>query len=72
MVDRLRGDEFKRKLSAADQQRLRDFIDGLRSSQPRGTPGSTLTQFAGILSEEAVDEMMLAIEEGCERIDGEA
>jgi hypothetical protein len=59
------------KLGAADQQRVMDFLRALGSAKPRGTPGSDLTRFAGTLSEESVDEMMAAIEDGCERIDDE-
>jgi predicted CopG family antitoxin len=59
------------KLGAADQQRVMDFLRALGSAKPRGTAGSDLTRFAGTLSEESVDEMMAAIEEGCERIDDE-
>jgi len=59
------------KLGAADQKRVMDFVRALRSAEPRGTPGSELTRFAGTLSEGSVDEMMAAIEDGCERIDDE-
>jgi hypothetical protein len=59
------------KLGAADQQRVMDFLRALGSARPRGTPGSDLTRFAGTLSQESVDEMMAAIEDGCERIDDE-
>jgi hypothetical protein len=64
----LRGLE---KLDAADQKRVVEFVRALGSAEPRGTPGSDLTRFAGILSEGSVDEMMAAIEDGCERIDDE-
>jgi hypothetical protein len=59
------------KLDAADQERVMDFVRALRSAEPHGTPGSELTRFAGILSKGSVDEMMAAIEDGCERIDDE-
>jgi hypothetical protein len=59
------------KLGAADQRRVMDFVRALSSAEPRGTPGSELARFAGVLSEEAVDEIMAAIDDGCERIDDE-
>jgi hypothetical protein len=59
------------RLGAADQQRVMDFVRALRSAEPRGTPGSELTRFAGTLSAESIDEMMAAIDDGCERIDDE-
>jgi hypothetical protein len=57
------------KLRAADQRRVMDFVHALSSAEPQGTAGSELARFAGLLSERAVDEMMAAIEDGCERID---
>ncbi len=59
------------RLGAADQERVRDFLRALGSADPRGTPGAELTRFAGALPEESINEMMVAIEEGCERIDDE-
>jgi hypothetical protein len=59
------------KLGAADQRRVMDFLRALGSARPRGTRGSDLTRFAGTLSEESADKMMAAIEDGCERVDGE-
>ena len=59
------------KLGVADQKRVMDFVRALRSAEPQGTPGSELAPFAGSLSERSVDEMMAAIEDGCERIDDE-
>ncbi len=59
------------KLDTADQKRVMDFVRALGSGEPRGTHGSELTRFAGILPEESIDEMMAAIEDGCERIDDE-
>lgn len=66
------------KLDAADQQRVMDFVRALVSIElrgtpgaERGTPGAELARFSGALSEESVDEMMAAIEDGCERIDDE-
>lgn len=57
------------KLGAADQKRVIDFVRELGAARARGTPGADLAGFAGILSEGAVDEIMAAIEDGCERID---
>ncbi|MCX7926006.1 MAG: hypothetical protein N2554_09380 [Fimbriimonadales bacterium] len=36
---------------------------------PRGTPGYKLAELAGSLSDEAAEEMLTAIEEGCEQVD---
>lgn len=38
-------------------------------NKPKGTPGKDLLRFAGTISAEDADEMMRAIEEGCERIE---
>jgi hypothetical protein len=59
------------KLGAADQKRVMDFVRALGTAEARGTPGSELIRFAGTLPEDSVDEMMAAIEDGCERIDDE-
>ena len=59
------------KLGAADQKRVMDFMRALNSATPRGTRGSELIRFAGALPDRSVDEMMAAIEDGCERIDDE-
>jgi hypothetical protein len=57
------------KLGAADEKRVMDFVHALSSAVRRGTAGSALDRFAGTLPERSVDEIMAAIEEGCERID---
>lgn len=59
------------KLGAANQKRVIDFLRGLNSAELHGIPGSELARFAGTVSERSVDEMMAAIEDGCERIDDE-
>jgi hypothetical protein len=59
------------KLGAADQRRVMDFVRALSSAKRRGTPGSELTRFVGTLPDGSADEMIAAIEDGCERIDGE-
>jgi hypothetical protein len=57
------------KLGAADQQRVMDFVRALGATPPKGTPGAALSRFSGVLDKESVDEMLAAIEDGCERID---
>jgi hypothetical protein len=46
------------------------FVRSLRTVARRGTPGSVLLQFAGGISIEDVESMREAIENDCERIDG--
>lgn len=45
----------------------------IRPAEPtpllRGTPGAEIVQLAGILPDEDAEQMLRAIEEGCERID---
>ncbi len=52
------------------QRRVLDFARSLALSPPRGTTGKQLLHFAGILTDEEARAMTEAIEEGCERIDG--
>ncbi|MGD0898471.1 MAG: hypothetical protein ABR915_11585 [Thermoguttaceae bacterium] len=56
-------------LPPAKQQRVLDFARALAESAPRGVPGNNLLDLCGILPAEDAQEMMQAIEEGCERID---
>jgi len=57
------------QLPLAKQQRLLDFARALAESAPQGVPGNNLLDLCGILPAEDAEEMMQAIEEGCERID---
>ena len=51
------------------QKQVLLFAKNLKSSAPCGTPGSELLRFSGTISDEDAQEMMKAIEEGCEQID---
>ncbi len=56
-------------LSAAEQMRLLVLARDLRSATPKGTPWSEIKHLAGTLPAEDAQEIMTAIEEGCEHID---
>ena len=51
------------------QHQVLTFVRSLRTTAGRGTPGSSLLQFAGGISIEDIDSMREAIENDCERID---
>ena len=51
------------------QEQVLSFVKNLKSATPQGTPGRELLRFAGTISDEDAQDMMKAIEEGCERID---
>ena len=60
------------QLPADAQARVVDFARTLaKSPKPKkvGTPGKELLRFAGTISHEDAQQMMKAIEEGCEQID---
>jgi len=60
------------QLTDAQQEQLLDIARRLQQSPlPPGTPGAVLVEHMGTFdfAPGAVDEMMHAIEEGCERID---
>lgn len=59
------------RLGTADQHRVLDFVKALAASQPKGTPGSEVVRLAGIIASADVDEMMAAIEAGCEKVDAD-
>lgn len=52
------------------QHQVLTFVRTLRTVARRGTPGQVLLQFAGRISMEDVDSMREAIENDCERLDG--
>jgi len=52
------------------QHQVLTFVRSLRTVAGRGTPGSLLIQFAGGISIDDVASMREAIENDCERIDG--
>lgn len=53
------------------QHQVLTFVRSLRSVAGRGTHGSLLMQFAGGISMDDVRTMREAIEEDCERVDGD-
>ena len=60
------------QLPADEQALVVDFARTLaKSPKPKkvGTPGKELLRFAGTISHEDAQQMMKAIEEGCEQID---
>lgn len=52
------------------QHQVLTFVRSLRTIAGRGTPGSRLLQFAGGISMDDVASMRDAIENDCERVDG--
>jgi hypothetical protein len=57
------------KLAPVQQQQVLDYVRTLRTSKPKGVPGSTLFQFAGTIDAQDLQLMAQAIEEGCEQVD---
>lgn len=57
------------KLPIEMQKRVKDFVQALVISKPKGTPGKALVKFAGILDDEDAVRIREAIEEGCEKVD---
>ncbi len=53
------------------QKRVYDFTLGLSRSQPKGTPGKDLLQFAGTIPPDDIEAMKQAIEEGCEQVNAD-
>jgi len=51
------------------QWRVLEFARALTLSTPRGVPGRQLMKHAGTISVEDAEEMLVAIEEGCEQVD---
>jgi hypothetical protein len=57
------------QLSADDQAKVVHFARTLATSPKRGTPGKELLRAVGIIPQEDLVQIKLAIEEECERID---
>ena len=53
-------------LDLDQKRRVLQFVRSLRV--PAGTPGKSLTRFAGLIPQTALDEMAAAIEAGCEGV----
>lgn len=62
-------DEEIDKLSAAEKLRLLANAREMRSELPKGTKWSEIAHLAGTLPDEDAQEIIAAIEEGCETID---
>ncbi|WP_374688575.1 hypothetical protein [Promineifilum sp.] len=61
--------EELRTLPPDMQWRVLEFARALTLSTPHGVPGRQLMKHAGTISVEDGEEMLIAIEEGCEQID---
>lgn len=56
-------------LDPAQQRRVLEFAKSLKQSTVQGTPGKDLLRFAGTLDDGDADEMLRAIQDGCEKVD---
>ncbi len=52
------------------QRQVLIFVDALQVSSLRGTPGKSLLEFAGTISQDDLSVMEQAIKSGCEQVDG--
>ena len=59
-------------LTAPQQEKVLGFVQSLKMSGSKGTPGSNLLRFMGAISKEDLQIMTTVIEEECERIDDDA
>ena len=57
------------QLPPEKQRRAAELVHSLVLPVVEGTPGHDLMRFAGILDDQSAQEMIEAIEEGCERVD---
>lgn len=57
------------RLSPEQQRRAAELVHGLVAPLPKGASVEDLLSVAGTLDAGAAQEMMQAIEEGCERVD---
>lgn len=60
------------QLTTEQQKRAAELVHGLTTALPRGGSIEALAVLAGTLDDASTDEMMQAIEEGCERVDIDA
>jgi hypothetical protein len=51
------------------QRQVLIFVDALQTSSMRGTPGKSLSTFAGTIAPDDLSLMAQAIESGCEQVD---
>jgi len=64
--------EVAEQLSTLDDARQRQVLDFARSlaeTVSSGTPGTDLTRFSGAISQDDLDRITVAIEQGCEQVD---
>ncbi len=59
------------QLSPAKQWQVLGFARSLAKGPPRGAPGDLLLRVAGTMTHDEAQDLLKAIEEGCERIDGD-
>lgn len=63
--------EYLHQLPLEQQRHVLAFVRALVTAQVRGVPGQTLLRFAGAIDASDLASMAQAIEEGCERVNGE-
>jgi hypothetical protein len=56
-------------LPAEKQRQVLDYARSLSGMPLRGAPGAELLAFSGTISRDDAEQMMRAIDDGCERID---
>lgn len=69
----VRNELFKQleRLSPAKQWQVVGFARSLAERAPKGVPGEKLLRFAGAMTHQEAEEFLKAIEEDCERIEGD-
>jgi hypothetical protein len=64
--------EIHERIAALSPKQQRAVLNHVRAQMGEpvpGTPGDALDRFFGIWTDEEADEIMRAIEEGCERVE---
>jgi len=59
------------QLGVNDQNRVVNLARALATSPVRGTPGKELLRLSGMIPHDALEQMKMAIESDCERIDAD-
>ena len=59
------------KMPAEQQRQVLAFARRLAGQAPKGVPGAAYLRFAGSIAPDDLNRMKAAIEEGCERVDGD-
>jgi len=70
-VERDLRDQLER-LPTEQQRRVLDFARSLVASQPCGVTGKSLMRLAGTLDAAAAEQMIEAVNEGCEQVNPDA